>query len=224
MRFITNRRLLLPLAGVLFVWVLAACGNSTGNSGNSGNSASPTPEEVATAAASQEHEQHESAAPSAAPEASPTTAPEASSTAKPQATAKPSPNPSPSPSHDDHHGGHSNDDDSKASPAVSQKPPKSTPSAAATSAASEDGGKEYVVEISNFAFAPAKLEIKAGDRVKFINKDAIKHSATADDGSFDTGLLAENEDETVTFDKAGEFALHCTPHPGMKATIVVSDQ
>lgn len=233
MKFITSKSLLLLLSGLLFAILLAACGSSTDKAA----SAPPPSQEAATVTpsptpeasmSSEEHEdmQHESAAHTESP--SPSAAPEASATAKPQATATttataaPKPKPSISPSHDDHRGGRSNDDDdSKASPA-GEDHPKSWPAANALD--TDDGGKEYVVEITNFAFSPAKLEIKPGDRVKFINRDEIKHSATADDSSFDTGLLAENEAKTVTFDKAGEFAYHCMPHPGMQATISVSDK
>ncbi|OBZ19627.1 hypothetical protein A8L34_07035 [Bacillus sp. FJAT-27264] len=77
--------------------------------------------------------------------------------------------------------------------------------------------------MSNFSFSTPKLEIHSGDTVTFINRDEIKHSATADDHSFDTGLLGKDESKSVTFAKAGEYGYHCIPHPGMQATIVVKD-
>lgn len=91
-----------------------------------------------------------------------------------------------------------------------------------TAAAEEEGvvGKASV-EIKNFAFGPKTLTVKKGTEVTFANQDSVKHSATSDDGSFDTGLLAKGESGSVTFDKAGTFTYHCTPHPYMKATIVV---
>lgn len=79
----------------------------------------------------------------------------------------------------------------------------------------------HKVEIVGFAFAPAALEINAGDKVQFINLDQVQHTATENNGLFDTGLLAEGESETVTFDNTGEFGYFCTPHPGMKAAIIV---
>ena len=77
------------------------------------------------------------------------------------------------------------------------------------------------VEIKNFAFGPKSLTIKKGTGVTFTNQDSVKHSATADDGSFDTGLLAKGESASVTFDEVGVYTYHCTPHPNMKATIIV---
>lgn len=217
-----HKSLLTLLSGLILALLLAACGNSANSALPSQEAATLTPSQTPTTpTASEEHMQHESAMPAETPSA----APDATPSAKPQASATPSPKPSaaPSPSHEDHHGGRSDDDDSKGSPAaVSENSPKSSPDN--TAPAAEEGRKEYIVEITNFAFSPAKLEIKAGDRVKFINKDEIKHSATADDSSFDTGLMAQDEDKTVTFDDAGEFAYHCMPHPGMQATIIVSDE
>ncbi|OBZ17878.1 hypothetical protein A7975_01490 [Bacillus sp. FJAT-26390] len=78
--------------------------------------------------------------------------------------------------------------------------------------------------MTNFAFSPEKLEISQGDIVNFINKDEVKHTATADDGQFDTDLLAQNASKKVTFTDAGEFGYYCTPHPGMRGTIVVKEK
>ncbi|WP_169083368.1 cupredoxin family copper-binding protein [Paenibacillus sp. PL91] len=82
----------------------------------------------------------------------------------------------------------------------------------------------HTVEITNFAFSPDKLEISQGDIVTFINKDEVKHSATDDNGQFDTELLAQNESKKVTFSEAGEFGYYCIPHPGMRGSIVVKEK
>ncbi|SFJ13021.1 Plastocyanin [Paenibacillus sp. UNC496MF] len=81
--------------------------------------------------------------------------------------------------------------------------------------------KTYTVEIKDFAFSPAKLDIKAGDSVTFINRDEIEHTATSVDGVFDTDLLAKDASKTVAFKDAGSFSYNCTPHPGMKGVITV---
>ncbi|WP_173275103.1 plastocyanin/azurin family copper-binding protein [Paenibacillus sp. NEAU-GSW1] len=97
--------------------------------------------------------------------------------------------------------------------------PKATPT---NTPVAESVGKVHVVEIKNFAFSPSKLEIKAGDSVKFINKDEVRHTATADDDSFDTGLFGQDEEKVVVFSEEGEFAYYCAPHPAMLGTITVS--
>ncbi|MEX2414820.1 MAG: cupredoxin family copper-binding protein [Paenibacillaceae bacterium] len=81
--------------------------------------------------------------------------------------------------------------------------------------------KTHKVEIVNFAFSPASLEISVGDIVEFTNLDAVKHSAVEDNGMFDTGLLAKGESKLITFSEAGEFAYYCGPHPDMRASIIV---
>lgn len=82
--------------------------------------------------------------------------------------------------------------------------------------------KESVI-ISDFAFVPEELVVKKGATVVFTNEDAIVHSATSDDGSFDTGLLAKGESGSVTFTKAGTYTYYCTPHPTMTGTITVQE-
>ncbi|HEX7290611.1 MAG TPA: plastocyanin/azurin family copper-binding protein, partial [Conexibacter sp.] len=53
------------------------------------------------------------------------------------------------------------------------------------------------------------------------NADAASHTATADDGSFDTGTLAQGRSGSHAFTSAGTFAYHCTIHPSMHGTVTV---
>ncbi|HEY0827213.1 MAG TPA: cupredoxin domain-containing protein [Bacilli bacterium] len=77
------------------------------------------------------------------------------------------------------------------------------------------------VEIKDFAFSPATLTIQAGAEVTFTNRDTVKHTATASDGSFNTGMLAKDTSAVVKFDKPGTYEYFCEPHPDMIATIIV---
>jgi LPXTG-motif cell wall-anchored protein len=77
------------------------------------------------------------------------------------------------------------------------------------------------VTIRDFAFSPTSVTIDVGDTVTWTNKDSVKHSATAEDGSFDTGLLGNGRSGSSTFDEAGTFQYFCKPHPSMKGTITV---
>jgi plastocyanin len=77
------------------------------------------------------------------------------------------------------------------------------------------------VEIKGFTFQPGDITIKKGTKVTFTNMDDIDHTATADDGSFDTGILLLGESSTITFNEVGEFSYFCTVHPSMKAKITV---
>ncbi len=77
------------------------------------------------------------------------------------------------------------------------------------------------VTIQNMAFSPDTLTVKVGDKVTWTNQDAIGHSATADDNSFNTGVIAQGQSGSATFTKAGTYTYHCSVHPNMKATIIV---
>ena len=77
------------------------------------------------------------------------------------------------------------------------------------------------VTIQNMAFSPASLTVKVGDKVTWTNQDSVGHSATADDNSFDTGVIAQGQSGSNTFSKTGTYTYHCSIHPKMKATIIV---
>lgn len=87
----------------------------------------------------------------------------------------------------------------------------------AGSVAAADGS----VAMAGFAFDPATTTVLVGDTVTWRNEDSAPHTATADDGSFDTGNVASGADASVTFDTAGTFAYTCTIHPSMRGTVVV---
>src|SRR4051794_845583 len=57
-----------------------------------------------------------------------------------------------------------------------------------------------MIEISDFKFMPETVTVKAGAKVTWMNSDDTSHTATADDGSFDTGTLDKGDAKTVTFD------------------------
>lgn len=83
-------------------------------------------------------------------------------------------------------------------------------------------GTGHEVEISGFAYRPAELTITAGDSVTWTNVDAVEHTATATDGSWDTGTIAAGASATVTFSAPGTYEYLCTPHPQMTGRIVVA--
>ncbi len=77
------------------------------------------------------------------------------------------------------------------------------------------------VTIQNYTFSPATLTVKVGEKVTWTNQDSVGHSATADDNSFDTGVIAQGKSGSNTFTKAGTYTYHCSVHPMMKGTIIV---
>ncbi len=90
-----------------------------------------------------------------------------------------------------------------------------------TQAGSSTEVTKNAVTIQNMAFSPATLTVKVGDKITWTNQDSVGHSATADDNSFDTGVLSQGQSESVTFSKAGTYTYHCSVHPNMKGTITV---
>ena len=76
-------------------------------------------------------------------------------------------------------------------------------------------------EIRGMNFGQKRLEITAGTTVQWTNNDPLVHTLTADDGSWDSGPIEPGRTWTHTFAQPGEFAFHCTPHPFMKAVVVV---
>lgn len=85
---------------------------------------------------------------------------------------------------------------------------------AATSAPSR-----HTVEINQFAFEPGALPVRIGDRVTWINRDIVPHTATADDGSWDTGALAKDESAEIVISQAMLESYYCRFHPSMKAKL-----
>jgi LPXTG-motif cell wall-anchored protein len=77
------------------------------------------------------------------------------------------------------------------------------------------------VTIRDYAFSPRTVTVQPGDTVTWTNRDGVRHSATAEDGSFDTGLLGEGQSGEHTFREAGTYDYVCTPHPNMHGTVVV---
>jgi len=79
----------------------------------------------------------------------------------------------------------------------------------------------YVVHIRDDAFNPPSVTVKAGDVVTFVNDDDDAHTATADDGSWDSEGLNQGQKWSHTFAKSGKVTYHCTVHPFMKGTLLV---
>jgi plastocyanin len=78
------------------------------------------------------------------------------------------------------------------------------------------------VLIQNFSFKPAHITIKRGTRVTWINKDMTKHTATASNGAFDSGVLRPGQSYSHTFKTAGRTnKYHCEIHPFMRGSVTV---
>jgi plastocyanin len=80
---------------------------------------------------------------------------------------------------------------------------------------------QHIVTIKQMHFYPSQLSVAAGDTIEWKNEDIFSHSVTADDGSFDSGLISPGSSWKETISKPGTISYHCRPHPNMKAEVVV---
>jgi LPXTG-motif cell wall-anchored protein len=77
------------------------------------------------------------------------------------------------------------------------------------------------VTIADFHFAPATTTIHVGDTITWSNSGPSSHTASAKNGSFNTGILKKGQSASHTFTQAGTFAYVCQIHPFMHGTIIV---
>lgn len=82
------------------------------------------------------------------------------------------------------------------------------------------------VAITDFAYSPATITVKAGTAVTWTNQDSVMHTVTTEDGapvSFDSGNFGQGETYSFTFEEPGTYDYYCIPHPYMKGTVVVTE-
>jgi plastocyanin len=77
-------------------------------------------------------------------------------------------------------------------------------------------------EIKQFAYQPNAIEVPVGTTVTWTNGDAIQHSVTAKDGSFDSGLFEQNGTFSQTFTAPGTYAYVCSRHGSMMGEVRVT--
>jgi plastocyanin len=95
-------------------------------------------------------------------------------------------------------------------------------------AATPAGGAPPPVTINmlDFSFDPVTIEVPAGTTITWVNVGDFQHSATADDGSWDTGLFDSGGRASITFDTPGTYPYYCILHGtpggnGMSGVIIV---
>jgi plastocyanin len=88
-------------------------------------------------------------------------------------------------------------------------------------APSGDAVRSARVSIVEFAYDPDPVVIEEGGKVTWVNRDAAPHTATADDGSFDTGTIAQDKLKSESFKDPGTYTYFCQIHPSMHGTVEV---
>jgi len=95
---------------------------------------------------------------------------------------------------------------------------ESTESEAAPSGEAQKSEKVQIVE---FTYEPDPVVVQVGGKVTWQNEDTAPHTATADDGSFDTGIIEKGKLGSATFKEPGTFTYFCEVHPTMHGTVEV---
>jgi plastocyanin len=118
-------------------------------------------------------------------------------------------------------GGDSNSDSSTSSGATTAT---TTETSESTTAPSGEAQRSEKVEIVEFTYGPDPVTVQVGGKVTWLNQDTAPHTATADDGSFDTGTLERGKLKSETFKKAGTYPYYCEIHPTMHGTVEVVEK
>lgn len=75
----------------------------------------------------------------------------------------------------------------------------------------------------NQSYSPNPATVRVGQRVAWRNADSQAHTATANGGAFNTGVIGVNVTSApITMNNAGSFPYHCTLHPDMVGTLTVT--
>ena len=98
-----------------------------------------------------------------------------------------------------------------------------TPTAPSTGSGDGSQNNPITVFITNSTYSPNPLTVKVGQFVNFKNNDGIVHSATFDNGTYESGDIPaySAHDVAVQMTATGTFTFHCRFH-GEKGSIVVT--
>jgi plastocyanin len=87
---------------------------------------------------------------------------------------------------------------------------------------------DATVDMQGISFVPIEVHVAPGATVLWTNSSPLGHTVTADDASFDSGMLDAGATFSMVFDSPGTYQYFCQPHGsaggrGMAAKIVVDD-
>ena len=78
----------------------------------------------------------------------------------------------------------------------------------------------YAVVIDKMKFGALPSGLHKGDVIVWVNRDFLRHTATATDHSFDVDLPAGAQAKTV-LKRSGSISFTCRFHPGMRGVLQV---
>lgn len=90
--------------------------------------------------------------------------------------------------------------------------------------------KEVEIAMHDLSYSPAKIKVKKGTRVTWVNQDTVQHNVVAADSGNTGGLpitaatFGRGGTVSHTFAQTGTFDYLCTPHKQfMRGTVQVVD-
>ena len=81
--------------------------------------------------------------------------------------------------------------------------------------------RTHVVHIDKMKFGPMPAGVRVGDSVVWVNRDLVRHTATAGNGGFDVDL-APGAKAATRIRSAGTVIVICKFHPAMKSRLKVA--
>lgn len=93
--------------------------------------------------------------------------------------------------------------------------------APSTGSPASGSAQTHIVEISGMAFTPSALDVAVGDTVTWINRDVVPHTATAENGAWDSGSLGQGEEWSLVVKASGPVDYRCAFHPRMTGVVSV---
>ena len=83
----------------------------------------------------------------------------------------------------------------------------------------DDGEAPYIEAVD---FSLTSVTVAPGAEVEVENEGEKPHTATADDGAFDSGTIEPGASGSITApSEPGTYDFHCTIHPNMTGTLTV---
>ena len=81
--------------------------------------------------------------------------------------------------------------------------------------------KVHTVVMEKMRFGPVPQGIRSGDIILWVNRDVVRHTATARNKSFDVDLQPGASGRTVV-QGTGSVSFYCRFHPGMKGVLPIA--
>jgi plastocyanin len=82
------------------------------------------------------------------------------------------------------------------------------------------------VILKNTSFQPQQITISTGGELTWMNQDSVNHTIVGDNtgpgDDFQSGVLQPGEEFSFIFDQPGTYPYHCSIHPNMKGTVIVT--